>query len=601
MLRKRAAPTATGTRVANQREMAIKMMCGTPRSTARALGCAEFAQSALRFLCLLSAACNPPLDDELFGGAGAIEPPSVCTIGGVEYDLGDSNPEASCQVCDSTTPHAWTTAASSCMIDGQCRTAGDHDAGLGCTACIPESSQTLWSPAASCSKLIVAVVDDVSQGDLGGVLAADDRCEQEGASIGLPGTWKALLSTSSRDLRDIVSPEDASKPVVSLAAETLFSSWSAIFADQTLAMGADLRRFDGTIHDDLLFTGTSADGTHSGESCLDWTATGHWSLLQWIDYELTAGDTSSSAPRVLLDRGVDSSCTHGGRFGCVLVPPSEDVDRCPDGFPHGTTSELRLVHAFSPSLEGVAVCPSGDVFVSQPETATIFRVPLDDSAVEPWAVLAGHQPLGMDCAHDGSLYVADFGSEGASVFRISAQGDTGTALPTVPGDGGYHGMNGVAAVEGVGIYATDASNSLGGRIVLFTETSPGLFEASIVKTGLPFPNDVAFNPSTGRLDATMTVNSQVFSYPVASDGSLGGPSISWSGTVGLDALDGIAVAEANDRYIAHYLQGKVSRSSDSQTVATVTEPRSLAFRGGTLLITSKTGLYAMDLGVCGAR
>lgn len=280
--------------------------------------------------------------------------------------------------------------------------------------------------------------------------------------------------------------------------------------------------------------------------------------------------------------------------------PWDTVDRCPDGFPRGTPSDARVVQSFAPALEGVAVCPNGDVFVSQPETAKIFRVPLDGSSPELWTTLSGHQPLGMDCASDGVLYVADFGSEDATVFRIASQNDPGTPLPTIPGDGGYRAMNGVAAVTGVGIYATDATNTINGRIVLFAETAPGVFEASVVKGGLPFPNDVAINPSTGNLDVTMTVNSQVRSFPVAPDGALGDETVTWSGTFALDALDGLVVAEGDDRYIAHYLQGKVRRSSDGEIVASMAEPKSLAFRGGTLFVTAKTGLFAVDLAVCGA-
>lgn len=297
--------------------------------------------------------------------------------------------------------------------------------------------------------------------------------------------------------------------------------------------------------------------------------------------------------------GGEPSCEDGSP-GCVFVRPWDDVDRCPDGFPRGTPRDLRLVEELSPTLEGVAVCPNGDVFVSQPETAKIFRVPLDGSPPELWTTLDGRQPLGMDCASDDVLYVADFGSNDATVLRVAAKNDPGTPLPKIPGDGGYHAMNGVAAVEGVGIYATDATNTIHGRIVLFAETSPGVFEASVAKGGLPFPNDVAFDASTGVLDLTMTINGQVLSYPVAPDGALGGHGITWEGTVVLEALDGLAVAEDEDRYFAQYLQGKVKRSSDGQTVAKMAEPKSLAFRGGTLFVTGKKGLYAVDLGVCGA-
>lgn len=306
-----------------------------------------------------------------------------------------------------------------------------------------------------------------------------------------------------------------------------------------------------------------------------------------------AGATPNDGEPSATDAGTPTKDATAGGDGAV------DPNRCADGFPRGTPSEQRLVRAFSPALEGVAVCPNGDVFVSQPDEAKIFRVPLDGSEPELWTTLPGHQPLGMDCASDGVLYAADFGNKDASVFRIAAKNDPGAPLPKIAGDKGYGAMNGVAAVKGVGIYATDGSNTLSGRIVLFAERSPNVFEASVAKGGLAFPNDVAFDATTKRLDATLTVNSQVLSYPVAADGALGDRTIPWSGTFAVDALDGLAVAEDGDRYVARYLNGFVARTSGGK-VAEMKEPKSLAFRGGTLLVTGATGLFAVDLGVCGA-
>lgn len=282
------------------------------------------------------------------------------------------------------------------------------------------------------------------------------------------------------------------------------------------------------------------------------------------------------------------------------TPPQTEVDACPDGFARGTPGDLHLVHAFSPSVEGVAVCPDGDVFVSQPETGRIFRVPLDGAPPELWTTLSSHQPLGMDCGTDGALYIADFGTTHASVLRVASKDDPGTPMPNVPGDKGFGAMNGVAFVDGVGIYATDASNTWAGRVVLFTEPTPGVFAAKIVKSGLPFPNDVDVDRSTSRLDVSMTLNSQIVSYAFEPDGSVGGEAVAWNGAPIVDAVDGLVVAADGDRYIAHYLQGKVTRASDGATVAQLAEPRSLAFRGGTLVVTAKDGLYAVDLAVCGA-
>ena len=106
---------------------------------------------------------------------------------------------------------------------------------------------------------MIAVVDEEMQGDLDGVIAADARCAEEGAAGGVPGNWRAMLSTSSRDLRDVVSPEDAGKTVVNLEGETLFPSWTALFSNQILPEGAALLRFDGEPHEGVLFSATKAD------------------------------------------------------------------------------------------------------------------------------------------------------------------------------------------------------------------------------------------------------------------------------------------------------------------------------------------------------
>lgn len=310
-------------------------------------------------------------------------------------------------------------------------------------------------------------------------------------------------------------------------------------------------------------------------------------------------DASSTDPHADADTPTPDA---GGADQDAAEPSADagDVDRCPDGFPRGTASDARVVQKFSPALEGVAVCPNGDVFVSQPDTAKIFRVPLDGSPPELWTTIAGHQPLGMDCASDGSLYAVDFGSKDATVFRVAAKDDPGTPLPKIPGDDGYKAMNGVVAVKGVGVYASDATNTPSGRIVLFAETSPNVFEARVAKGGLAFPNGLAFDASTRTLDVAMTVQSRVLSFPVAADGALGKQSVAWSGTVAVDAIDGTTIAEKKDRYVAHYLQGFVARSSDGKKVASMKNPKSLAFRGGTLFVTAETGLFAVDLAVCGA-
>jgi sugar lactone lactonase YvrE len=275
-------------------------------------------------------------------------------------------------------------------------------------------------------------------------------------------------------------------------------------------------------------------------------------------------------------------------------------DLCPDGFPRGVAGKPHLVAQLSSQPEGVAACANGDVFASLPDEGKVVRVPLSGGSPETWTTLPGRKPLGMVCVDD-VLYVVDFRSSDAAVMRITGQGDPGTPLPKIDNDPGYSALNAIVGVPGLGLYASDASSSLNGRIVFFAETSPGVFHASVAKSGIAFPNGVEFEPKTNTLDVALTLGSRVLSYPIGSNGSLGKPHASSSSVPVIDAIDGIARDENAALYVAHYLQGYITRSTDGAHVATVNTPRSLVFRGGTLLFTSATGLHAVDLGVCGAH
>lgn len=292
--------------------------------------------------------------------------------------------------------------------------------------------------------------------------------------------------------------------------------------------------------------------------------------------------------------------TDAGVSDAGVSDAAVDPNKCRDGFPRGTASAPRLVAALSPAPEGVAVCANGDVFVSIPDQAKILRVPLTGGDPEVWTVLPERQPLGMTCVGN-DLYVVDFRAKDAAVLRVTAKDDPGTALPNIAGDKGYSALNAIVAVPGAGLFVSDASNTLSGRIVRFAETTPGVFQASVAKGGIAFPNGLAFDPKSNSLDLALTLQSKVVSYPIDNTGALGKGTDAWSGTALLDAIDGIARDENQALYVVHYLQGFVARPTDKTKIASAKSPKSLAFRGGTLLFTSENGLHAVDLGVCGSQ
>ena len=155
-----------------------------------------------------------------------------------------------------------------------------------------------------------------------------------------------------------------------------------------------------------------------------------------------------------------------------------------------------------------------------------------------------------------------------------------------------------------------------GLIVRFAEVAPGRFEGSVVQDGLPGANGLAYDPRlktlyvvlTGMLNESGIADSSVESFPLHDDGTLGVRTTLWTSPNWLDGADGLAIDEHGVLYRANQLSGTVNRMSDEAVIAKVPNPASLAFRGGTLLITDfkmlgplqgPGGVYSVSLGVCG--
>jgi len=313
------------------------------------------------------------------------------------------------------------------------------------------------------------------------------------------------------------------------------------------------------------------------------------------------------------DAGVESD---------AAVAPDPTI--CPDGFARGVASgETRQLAILDPSPEGVGACANGDVLAGAGEQ--LWRIPLDGRAPEPFATLPGRSLEGIVCDDQGRIFVADI-----SAFAALLSGAPPALEPAVlmlEGDGRGEpvelvledppvqltGYNGLLWVPGRGIYTTDMG---AGLIVRFEEVAPGTFEGSVAQSNLPGANGLAYDPRsktlyvvlTGLLNETGIADSSVESFPLHEDGTLGARTTVWTSPNWLDGADGLAIDEHGVLYRANQLSGTVSRMSDEAVVARVPNPASLAFRGGTLLISDfkilgplqgPGGVYAVDLGVCG--
>jgi sugar lactone lactonase YvrE len=294
--------------------------------------------------------------------------------------------------------------------------------------------------------------------------------------------------------------------------------------------------------------------------------------------------------------------------GSPTAPTCQDC--CDDGFPRGSSgSELQQIAPFTPSPEGVAVCPDGTAYVLLDASAEIWRVPFDGKTPERWTSIGGRQAAGLACDEHGRLFVSIFAvrdepSAVITVVLVDRQDRSLSELP-LPGDGTpLTGLNGILAIPGLGVYVTD---TLGQLVLRIQETAPETFETTVVARDVNGANGLAYDFANRKLYVAASLVPAVFAFSTNSDGSLG-----TRATVpvasSLTFPDGLAVDEMGSLYVADYFAGTVLRAADGAAIARLTNPASLAFRGGTLLITdyrigaptTPGGLYAVNLGVCGS-
>lgn len=293
------------------------------------------------------------------------------------------------------------------------------------------------------------------------------------------------------------------------------------------------------------------------------------------------------------------------------VPAPACEDCCSDGFPRGAAvSGARKLALLTPSPEGVTVCPDGSVFVARDGSGEVWRVPLNGAPAELWAKLGDRRPAGISCDELGRLFVAIFSTLSGDAGSLGPVLITGRDAAPIelpqPGTGpAISGLNGIVAVPQIGVYTSDSSNN---RLLLTQETAAGSFSTRVVASDVPLANGLAFDPKARALYAVASGAGQLLKLRVGSDGELSERSrVGVSGAVLF--MDGVAIDENGVAYVADWLGGSVVRVTTGATVARVTNPASLAFRGGTLLITdyklnapqSEGGLYAVDLAVCGAH
>jgi len=194
----------------------------------------------------------------------------------------------------------------------QCKN-GDFCCPMGCT--ISTDSDCL-------TEILFAALNNGHNGNLGGITGADALCNQQAAAANITGTWKAFLSSSTQNVKDIVPQALQQLPVKNLLGGEMYANWNAMFGPNVITWTViqDLKSFDGKDVDENQGANpewTDADGWHGSNTdgtvatnftCNDWTSTsaqgrnGEWDFRQLLGQET-------------------HSCTYTAAIGCVRVGP----------------------------------------------------------------------------------------------------------------------------------------------------------------------------------------------------------------------------------------------------------------------------------------
>lgn len=263
--------------------------------------------------------CNPTLSKTSWSPVA-----SACVIGGACYANGASHPSATCAAyqvtCDaaqSTT--TWTVAGNGCVVGNQCYAPGASDA-TGCARCDPTVSKTSWTPQATCTRILMAALNEAHNGNLGGISGANALCASQATAAGYGGTWRAFLSSSTQNVRDLITGTNATLPVVNLRGENMWSSWNTVFTQPTWNSTAIwLYAFDGRYVNegqanpdwfdaDGWHGSTAAGSVSTGVTCSDWTsaatgvrgANGEWDFRMMFNGETTVCSTTLAVACVLV-------------------------------------------------------------------------------------------------------------------------------------------------------------------------------------------------------------------------------------------------------------------------------------------------------------
>jgi gluconolactonase len=268
-------------------------------------------------------------------------------------------------------------------------------------------------------------------------------------------------------------------------------------------------------------------------------------------------------------------------------------------------SDVELLVSGFDSPEGPAFDRHGNLFFVNWLSSAIMKLTPDGEVSEFFNM--GGIPAGLAFHPDGSLYVADEGSEIHGVMRITPEGEATILVNSYQGQP-LNGANDLVFDRHGVVYFSDPwETSLerpeGGFYRLFPD---GTLEQ--LDTGLAFPNGVAIVPDGSAVILAETMRNRLLRYELSPDGTVGERTV-WAPTTEPPGPDGMAFDANGNLYVAHFGSGTVDIfGPEGEQIGAIEVPgakvTNCAFGGDgnqTLVITEvETGsLYRVRLSVPG--
>ena len=258
--------------------------------------------------------------------------------------------------------------------------------------------------------------------------------------------------------------------------------------------------------------------------------------------------------------------------------------------------------------EGIALDSSGNIYVTDNSTASVFVYPAGSNAnAAPIATISGSNtglsyPAGIALDSSGDIYVADYGA--ASVFVYPALGSSTGLLnetPTATISGSNTGLTapfGIALDSRGNIYVTDefaaivfVYPALGSSTGMLNESSTAYISGSY--TGLYTPMGITLD-SSGKIYVADEDAARVFVYPAlgSSTGQLDEPptatitSLTFPFGIALDSSGNIYVADYGAASVFVYPAGS---NGDAAPSATISGPQTELGEPQFIAIETETG------------